>query len=106
MTAEKKKDAPNIPFLMAPFRARIDALDDEIVALLAKRIGIIREVAHFKKQQNIPAILQDRVDEVINRNTKNAEQKNIDARFAKQLYTHIVTHCCAIEDAHLKGDNI
>ena len=49
---------------MKPFRDRIDALDEQIIDLLVQREAIIREVGHFKYKENIPSVLQDRVDQV------------------------------------------
>lgn len=105
MSDPKRKEVQNIPALMAPFRARIDALDDQIIDLLATRIGIIHEVARFKEENDIPAVLPDRVLEVIDRNTANGKSKKLDSDFIQDLYKKIVSHCCAIEDSHLKKGN-
>ncbi len=37
-------------------RKQIDAIDEQIVSLLAKRMEIVKKVGLLKKQQNIPAL--------------------------------------------------
>jgi chorismate mutase len=88
-------------FLLRPFRQKIDALDDKIVALLVERLTIIDEVAQFKKENDIPAILQDRVDDVINRAGDQAKQNSPYEDDIREIYTFLVTLCCAREEKFL-----
>lgn len=88
--------------LLEPYRKRIDDLDDQIVDLLAARLQIIHEVAALKEENNIPAVLQDRVDEVINRCAARASAKGMDQNLARELYTKIVKHCCDLEERIMK----
>ena len=57
--------------IMKPFRQRIDALDDQIIDLLIARSAIIREVGHFKFENDIPAVLPDRIAEVRERRQRD-----------------------------------
>ncbi len=82
--------------LLQPYRDRIDALDDEIVALLARRFDVIREVAALKNQHGIPAVLEDRVRQVIDRAADHAGPENAD--MTRELYTLLVTICCDLEE--------
>lgn len=87
--------------ILKPYRARIDALDDRIVDLLAERIGIVHEVAELKAAQGIPAVLPDRVAEVINRTSARAAEKGLDPVFIRALYTQIVAYCCELESREI-----
>jgi chorismate mutase len=89
--------------ILKPYRARIDALDDKIVDLLVERIGIIREVGALKFENNIPAVLQDRVDEVINNAAARGKDKGIDPELVRRLYTILVGYSCWLED-EIKAD--
>ncbi len=89
--------------VMKPFRARIDALDDEIVDLLAKRTAIIREVAAFKHVHGIPAVLQDRVDEVRERNAANAAARGVDEETVRQIYALLIDYSCRLEDTLMQA---
>ena len=84
--------------VLAPYRARIDELDDRIVDLLVQRIGIIREVALIKHQEKIPAVLQDRVDEVRERAAARADEYGLDADLVRKVYTLLIDYSCGLED--------
>lgn len=84
--------------ILKPYRARIDALDDRIVDLLIERIAIIREVGVLKAREGIPAILQDRVDEVRERAASRAANRGLDAELVRKLYTILIDYSCALEE--------
>lgn len=84
--------------IMKPFRQRIDALDDQIIDLLVSRTGIIREVGQFKFDNNIPAVLPDRVIEVRERAAERAAAKGLDPELVRQLYTIIIGYSCDLEE--------
>ncbi len=84
--------------IMKPFRQRIDALDDQIIDLLIARTNIIREVGHFKFENNIPAVLPDRVIEVRERAAARAAAKGLDADLVRTLYTTIIAFSCDLEE--------
>ncbi|MCM2343054.1 MAG: chorismate mutase [Alphaproteobacteria bacterium] len=84
--------------VMKPYRRRIDILDDKIIDLLVERIGIIREVGHFKYDNDIPAVLPDRVIEVRERAAERAAAKGLDPELIRQLYTIIINYSCNLEE--------
>lgn len=84
--------------ILKPFRAKIDAIDDQIVDLLAERFSIIEEVGYLKAREGIKAVLQDRVDEVRERNADRAKEKGIDADFVREMYRDLIQRSCDMED--------
>lgn len=84
--------------IMKPFRRRIDAIDDKIIDLLVERTGVIREVGHFKFQNDIPAVLPDRVIEVRERAAERAAAKGLDPELIRKLYTIIIGYSCDLEE--------
>lgn len=84
--------------IMKPFRKRIDALDDQIIDLMIQRTEIIHEVADFKHKNNIPAVLQDRVDEVRERCADRAEKKGMDPEVIRSIYTKLIKYSCDLEE--------
>ncbi|WP_020590351.1 chorismate mutase [Kiloniella laminariae] len=84
--------------LLAPYRRRIDDLDDQIMELFSQRFQVIREVAQLKSQHGVPAVLQDRVDEVRERNAETGKLKGVDPEFVRRLYTLIINESCELED--------
>ncbi len=83
--------------ILKPYRKKIDSLDDQIVDLLVERESVIREVAHLKSEKGIPAVLQDRVDEVRERCVDRAMQKGGDADFMRELYARVIEFSCNLE---------
>lgn len=92
----------NIIDKLKPYRIKIDSLDDQLVDLLIARENIIREVADLKAENNIPAILQDRVDEVRNRCVARAVENGADGNFIKDLYTRIINFSCDLEEKNIQ----
>ena len=82
--------------VLKPYRDRIDALDDQIVPLLVQRLAVIREVAALKSREGIPAVLEDRVRQVIDRAASAAGGD--DTEMVRELYTLLVTICCDLEE--------
>ena len=87
--------------VLAPFRLRLDELDDEIVRLLAARFAVVREVAEVKRSENIPAVLPGRVEEVKARAVRNAGPLHLDPVFVRKLYELIIEEACRIEDERI-----
>lgn len=86
-----------IKTVMKPFRDRIDAIDEDIIALLRKRYDVIEEVGVFKTKNDIPPVLQDRVDEVRERAASMAAEQGLDAELIRSLYAQLIKHCCDLE---------
>lgn len=84
--------------ILKPYRQRIDALDDQIIDLLVQRVGIIREVGQFKFDNDIPAVLQDRVVEVRERAAARAAAKGLDADLVRSLYQILIEYSCNLEE--------
>ncbi len=89
--------------ILKPYRARIDALDDRIIDLLVERTGVIREVGILKAREGIPAILQDRVDEVRERAATRAAEQGMDADLVRKLYAILIDYSCSLEESIKKS---
>ena len=83
---------------LAPFRRRIDMLDDEIVRLLAERFAVVHQVAAVKRAENIPAVLPERIEAVKARAAANAAPLGLDPLFVRRLYGLIIDEACRLED--------
>lgn len=81
--------------ILKPYRTKIDALDDQIVDLLKQRFDIIHEVGALKAREHIPAILEDRVREVIDRAGLRA---GIHENEIREIYALMVTIACDLEE--------
>jgi isochorismate pyruvate lyase len=83
------------------FRNEIDAIDKEIVALLARRFGIAEQVAAFKRKQHIAVRLNDRIGEVLDRVSAEATKNATDAESVRTIYQTIIETTCRFEEARI-----
>lgn len=90
--------------IMKPYRDRIDALDDKIVDLMIERLGIVREVAQIKLKNKIPAVIEERIAQVIDRAGDRVEAAipgeigEDDADRIREIYALMVVICCDLEE--------
>ncbi|HEX4507658.1 MAG TPA: chorismate mutase [Alphaproteobacteria bacterium] len=84
--------------MLAPYRARIDALDTQIVGLLGERFGIIKEVAKLKAEHGIAPILPYRVEEVVRNARARAEKAGVDPDLVEKIYRIIIDTACQQEE--------
>ncbi len=89
--------------ILQHYRRQIDALDRQILGLLADRFNIIREVAGFKKQHEITVVQPERVREVIERRTEYAQTLGIPAELIHAFYTDMVDRSMDIEHCAQDG---
>ncbi len=84
--------------LLEEHRREIDLIDDQIIDLLTKRMGVIHTVGALKKEHNLPAVLPDRVEEVIERCAERAQSQGLDPSLVRCLYTVLIDHACDTEE--------
>jgi len=89
--------------LMAPYRARIDDLDAQIVALLGQRFGIINEVAKLKAERGIAPILPARIEEVVAHARAKAEKAGVDPDLVEKIYRIIIDTACRQEEDYARA---
>lgn len=80
------------------FRRQIDQLDDEIIALLAKRFGVIHQVAELKAREALPARIPERIEEVVQRNVASAKARGLNPALIETLYRAIIEEACRVEE--------
>lgn len=88
---------------LAGLRAEIDALDAEIVRLLAARMAVVERVIGVKSAHGIPALLSDRVEEVAARVRREAEGRGLPPDLAETVWRAMMDWIIAYEDARLRS---
>ncbi len=87
---------------LKPYRVRINVIDEQIIQLLRRRYDVIEDVAMLKARENIPAVLNDRIEEVREKAARLAGEKGLDADFIRKLYAQIIEHSCALEEVRIR----
>ena len=88
---------------MSDVRRMIDEIDDELVALLAKRQRQIERAARVKPGLGIPARAPERVDEVLARVLGASRREGLSVEVAMKLWTSIIEWSIQYEE-RLMGD--
>ncbi len=83
---------------LAPFRARLDEIDDQIARLLGERFDICRAVARYKSAHDIPMMQPDRVVEVRERYLARGAAAGLPADFSSELFEVLIGATCRLED--------
>ncbi|WP_299963358.1 chorismate mutase [uncultured Roseobacter sp.] len=86
---------------MTELRAGIDALDREIIALLARRVGYIDRAAEIKAQAGLPANIPARVEEVVARVRAAAGEAGFDPALAETIWREMIGWSIAREEEKL-----
>jgi chorismate mutase len=66
-------------------RQQIDEIDNELLAILSKRMRISREIGQYKKEHNMPVLQTSRYDEILGNRSAQAEKMDIGTSFMKTV---------------------
>lgn len=89
------------PQALADLRREIDAIDAEMVGLLARRLGVVHRVLEVKQQHGIPALLPDRVEDVVARVTRDAAAQGVPEDLVEDLWRRLIAWTVAYEEQRL-----
>lgn len=67
-------------------REQIDQMDENVVNILAERMGISREIGQFKKDHNITILQPARWDEIVRNRAKQGTEKELTKDFVIRLF--------------------
>jgi chorismate mutase-like protein len=81
-----------------PFRRRLDELDDQLARLLGERFDICREVAEYKRANDVPMMQPDRVIQVRERYLARGQEVGLPPEFTADLFELLIAATCKMED--------
>jgi 4-amino-4-deoxychorismate mutase len=83
---------------LAPFRARLDEIDAQLVDLLGERFQICREVAVHKSENEIEMMQPGRVEIVRARYLQHGAEVDLPADFTASFFDLLIDATCRAED--------
>jgi 4-amino-4-deoxychorismate mutase len=92
------------PHPLDGLRTEINEVDEQLLALLSRRLQICVAVARVKHDHGIPMMQEDRVAEVRARFSALAEENGLASSFAQHLYDVILAEACRVEDIIMAPD--
>src|SRR5438445_8306496 len=84
-------------------REAIEAVDQEILALLKRRMALVEEVAHAKLESASPFRDRRREEQVLQRIRHLAAQMGLDAHEIERLYRQVMEMSVARQHAYIRG---
>jgi chorismate mutase len=70
---------------LAELRYQIDRLDEELLAVLSKRMRVSREIGQYKKEHQMPVLQTFRYDEILVKRIKQAKEMDMGEAFMKEV---------------------
>ena len=86
---------------LAELRRRIDGIDTELVALLAKRQRCVEEVIEIKRTAMLPARIPARIDEVLAHIRKLAIAADVEPDLAVAVWREMIEQFIAFEERQI-----
>lgn len=91
------------PHPLSDLRAEIDALDAELVKLLARRARVVERVAEVKAAEALPALIPERVEEVVTRVKALAVNEGVDPALTEAVWRAMIAWFVDYEDQTLSS---
>lgn len=89
---------------MQALRDQIDALDRELVEMLARRAGYIDRAIELKQQNGWPARIPERVEEVVTKVCRKAEVSGLDPELTEKLWRELIDWSIAREAQVIRAE--
>lgn len=70
-------------------RKQIDALDNDMIALLAKRMECVRHIGKWKRAHNVSLFQPERWEHVLQDRVRSSVKNHLSESFARDLFEHI-----------------
>lgn len=70
-------------------RRQIDEIDNDLLALLARRMRVSEEIGQYKKEHNMPVLQEQRYDEILQKRISQAEAMDMHPEFMKTVLVAI-----------------
>lgn len=91
---------------MAEIRAEIDRIDQGLVRLFADRAAYIDRAAEIKAEADLPARIDDRVEEVVQNVRRHALAFGLPPDLMEKLWRRLIDWSIAREESRLGPDSM
>ncbi len=98
--------SPEIDRRLAALRDRIDAIDEQIVTLLAERQKVVDGVVALKKNHNLPVYHPAREEDLISRRREQGAGSGLDPDFIEDLYRTIIRRSRVAQATTMAGKSL
>ena len=99
MTDATQRDPMSETERLEDLRREIADLDEQLVALLARRLALVVEVGQVKHDLGLPTLDPTREAEVVRRGAELARAQGLDPELARDVLWRIMAHARYIQDS-------
>jgi len=78
-----------LPEIMKLLRKEIDAIDDNVIALLAKRMECVKRIGIWKRNHNVSLFQPERWERILQDRVQSSERRHLSGSFVRNLFEHI-----------------
>jgi chorismate mutase len=83
--------------MLEKYRKQLDKIDNNIIGLIKERTIIIKKVAQYKKENNIPRLHTQREKELIEEKKAIAIRKKLDPKTIEEIFKKIIKYSHIIQ---------
>lgn len=83
--------------LLKIYRHQIDTLDKELIALLARRFEIVKQIGLVKKEEKMEPLQSDRWNELLNDNIEIGKELLVSESIIRDIWGRIHTESLELE---------
>ncbi len=88
----KQNSEDAITMDLEELRKQIDAIDDELLAVLEKRFAVSLQIGELKKENKQEIFDEKREEKLLQTIKEKAVKKNIDPEFINEIYASILSY--------------
>jgi chorismate mutase len=70
---------------LTELRRQIDEIDNDMLAILTKRMRVSKEIGQYKKEHNMPVLQTGRYDEIVEKRISQADKLGMSSHFMKTI---------------------
>ncbi len=87
----RRAESANTEFVesLKELRGKIDKVDDDLIALLGKRMALVDEIGESKKENNVTILQVGRYEKILNDRVNKGEDENLSPDFVKDIFEFI-----------------
>lgn len=97
-------DTPQFGHELAQLRREIDAIDAQLMMVLARRSNVSSAIGRLKHTQGLPIYDADREQALINERASQGVQSGLPQRWTADLFGLILAGCRSISSVQLDND--
>lgn len=83
------RDAVDLTTSLATLRKQIDEIDNDLIDLLARRMGISREIGLYKKEHGLTVVQTKRYSEILDKRAAQGALRGIESDCIKKIFESI-----------------